>query len=346
MRVLLTGGTGYFGSCLRRQFTAKGIEYLNFDVVREPEDEARGLFFHGDLSVPEDVQRCFATCGPFDAVCHVAAQLAHDVKSKDYLWRSNVDGTRNLAEAAVAGGVKKFVFTSTNCLWGKPLNRPVREDDPVCPVELYGVSKLEDERILNALRDRMDVIIFRSPTIMGAGRVGLMSILFDFILENRRIPVVGAGKKPYQFIFADDYADAILRAFDYEGSDTFHIGSDEPVSLETSYRYVIEKAGSKARCYHLPEWLVVPIMKLMYKLRLSPLGPYQYNMIAEEFVFDTTRIKQKLGWYPTRSSQEAFHEAFEYYRSVKADLERDHDKLPAHRRKADPGIIKLLKWLS
>jgi UDP-glucose 4-epimerase len=346
MRILLTGGTGFFGSCLKRHFAKLGYEFVNFDVVRDEDDEKAGVFFHGDLSNAADVEKCFAGRGPFDVVCHVAAQLAHDVKSKEYLWKSNVDGTKNLAEVAAKNGVKTFVFTSTNCLWGRPLNHPVKEDEATCPVELYGVSKLEDEKILAGYRDRMNVVIFRSPTIMGAGRVGLMSILFDFILEGRRIPVVGRGNRPYQFIYADDYADAIVRAFAYGKSDTFNIGSDRPVSLEASYNYVIGKSGSKAKCYHLPVAPTVFALKILHKLHLSPLGPYQYNMIAEEFVFDTGKLKNAMGWAPTRTSQEAFFEAFEYYRSVKADLEKNHDKLPAHRRKADPGIIKLLKWVS
>jgi len=346
MKVLLTGGTGFFGSCLRKHFDKEGIDYINFDLVRCPEDEAGGRFFQGDLSQKGDIERCFSQHGPFDNVCHLAAQLAHDVKSPDYLWKTNADGTNFLSQISAENGVRRFIFTSTNCLWGHPVGHPVREDEPTNPVEIYGRSKLEAEKRLSAHRDRMNVIIFRSPTIMGAGRVGLMSILFDFIIENKLIPVVGNGKNPYQFIAADDYSDAIIKALGYNKTATFNIGSDNPVSLEQSYRYVIEKSGSKSKCYHLPTFLVVPALKVLHKLGLSPLGPYQYNMIAEEFVFDTTLLKTTLGWKPEISSQEAFFEAFDFYRRNASILESEHDHLPAHRRKASAGILKALKWIS
>jgi UDP-glucose 4-epimerase len=57
----------------------------------------------------------------FLAVFHCAAMLAHDVKDETLLWTSNVDGTRLVAEAALAAGVRKFVYISTNCLWAAGL---------------------------------------------------------------------------------------------------------------------------------------------------------------------------------------------------------------------------------
>jgi UDP-glucose 4-epimerase len=70
-----------------------------------------------------------------------------------------------IAQFAASRSVQKVVYTSTNCLWGEPLGRPVREDDDPRPVEIYGRSKLEGEK--------------------GDGRLGL-SILFEFIQEGRR----------------------------------------------------------------------------------------------------------------------------------------------------------------
>jgi UDP-glucose 4-epimerase len=81
-------------------------------------------------------------------VVHCAAMLAHGSEDPKELWTSNVDGTRNLMDAMRKYGVRQHVFTSTNCLWGEAMGRPVREDDPPNPVELYGRSKLEAERII------------------------------------------------------------------------------------------------------------------------------------------------------------------------------------------------------
>jgi UDP-glucose 4-epimerase len=346
MKILLTGGTGFFGSVLKAHLQTSGHEYVNLDRLADPADEAAGRMALVDLRDAAEVEAAFQKFGPFNAVCHVAAELAHEARDKKAVWDSNVDGTRHVAEACRRHGVKKLIFTSTNCLWGKPLNRPVVEDDPPNPVEVYGRSKLEAERLLAEYRCDIDVVVFRSPTIIAPGRVGLLGILFDFIAEGRRLPVVGRKDKPYQFISADDYSAAIIKALGFKRSDTFHVGSHHATSLENSYRYVIEHAHSKSQIYHLPEFPTLLLMRLFHLLKISPLGPYQYNMIAEEFVFDTSHVETTLDWHPTRNNGEILFEAYDYYVKHKKQLEDTAGSLSAHRRKSHMGVIRILKWIS
>ena len=63
--------------------------------------------------------------------------------SKTSLWKTNVQGTCNIAQAVADHAVKKLVFTSTSCLWGQPMGRPVTEADTPHPVDIYGESKWE-----------------------------------------------------------------------------------------------------------------------------------------------------------------------------------------------------------
>jgi UDP-glucose 4-epimerase len=346
MKILLTGGTGFFGGVLKSHLRGAGHDYLNLDRLADPADVAAGRMVQVDLCDAAAVDEAFAKFGPFDAVIHGAADLAHEADDHQALWNSNVQGTRHVASACRRHGVGKVIFTSTNCLWGKPLNRPVVESDTPAPVEIYGRSKLAAERILQENGAAFDLIIFRSSTIIAPGRVGLLSLLFDFIAEGRRIPVVGRGDKPYQFIYADDYAAAILLALHHPGSDVFHVGSAAPTSLEKSFAYVIREAGSSAKIYHVPEFPTLALMRLAYLLKLSPLGPYHYGMIAEEFVFDTSHVEKTLGWKATKSNGEILYTAYEYYVQHKAELEAAASSLPAHRRQSQAGIIRLLKWLS
>lgn len=346
MKILLTGGTGFFGGILKAHLEKAGHDYVNLDRISDPQDEAAGKMATVDLRNRQAVESVFLKFGPFDAVCHVAAELAHEAHNEQALWDSNVEGTRHIAEMSVRYGVKKLINTSTNCLWGKPLDRPVVENDAPCPVEVYGRSKLAAEQLLQEYRTSLDVIIFRSSTIIAQGRVGLLGILFDFIAEGRRLPVVGHGDKPYQFISADDYAAAILLALRHAGSDIFHVGSHNPVSLEKSYRYVIDRAGSSSTIYHLPEFPTLWLMRLCHWLKISPLGPYHYGMIAEEFVFDTSHAEKTLGWAPTKTNGEILYAAYDYYVKNRQELESAAGSLPAHRRKSRLGVIRLLKWIS
>ena len=84
---------------------------------------------------------------------------------------------------------------------------------------------------------------------------------------------------------------------------------------------------------------------LAHLLRLSPLGPYQYRMIAEDFVFDTSRIKKLIEWQPTLTNGEMLWRAYRYYQENRREIE-NRSEVSAHRQQAAMGILKLLKLIS
>jgi hypothetical protein len=86
-------------------------------------------------------------------------------------------------------------------------------------------------------------------------------------------------------------------------------------------------------------------MKLAHKFGISPLGPYHYRMIAESFVFDTSRIKRELHWQPTLTNEQMMLRAFEYYRDNRRAI-HERTEVSAHSKAAPMGIIRVLKWLS
>jgi hypothetical protein len=95
----------------------------------------------------------------------------------------------------------------------------------------------------------------------------------------------------------------------------------------------------------LPEGPTIFAMKLASRLHLSPLGPYQYKMIAEDFFFDTAKIVRVLDWHPTLSNAEMMVRAYQYYAANRNEIEKRSD-VSAHSRNASMGIIRLLKWIS
>jgi len=345
--VLVTGASGFFGGILKRRLLAEGFAVTNIDLVRDEDVDPALTSIQGDIRDPALLAQTFAT-HKFQAVFHCAAMLAHDVKDNSLLWTSNVDGTRLLAEAAVAAGVHKFIFISSNCLWGEGFGRPVTEADTPAPIELYGRSKLQGEVELNTLHEQhpeLQTIILRCPTIMDSGRLGLLAILFEFIDDNKKVWVVGDGSNRYQFIYAQDLATACLKFLDYSQSNLFHIGSAQVPTMRGMYETVIQAAGSRSRVASLPKAPAIAAMQLAHKLNISPLGPYHYRMIAESFIFDTTRIQQELNWAPTFTNEQMMLHAFSYYRDNR-DAIHSRTDVSAHSKAAPMGIIRLLKWLS
>lgn len=341
----ITGGSGFFGEILKKFLLAQGARCINIDLEKDYTSHKNLYSIQGDIRDRVCLDAIFKKW-KFDAIFHCAAILAHEAKDKKFLWESNVDGTRNICEYAKKYKIPKVIFVSSNCLWAKNFHRQVMEDDVPRPVEIYGKSKWEGEKILMQYQDYFDAIIFRSPTIMDAGRLGLLSILFEFIIEGRKVWVIGGGKNTYQFIYAQDLVDACVKAHQYNKTNIFNIGSDHVKTFHDVYQYVIDKAGTNSRIKTFPRNIALPMMKLAHILKISPLGPYQYKMIAEDFIFNTEKIKQTLGWHPTLTNEEMLYKAYEYYKNNLEKIKHSRDKVSAHKQEAKMGIIKLLKWLS
>jgi UDP-glucose 4-epimerase len=342
--VLVTGGAGFFGSLLKQALLNRGYSCVSVDLEKDDASHSGLTSIQGDIRDMDAMRKLFERHN-FDTVFHCAAILAHAVKDKRFLWTSNVDGTKNIAELAREYKVKSIVFTSSNCLWAQNFHRPVTEEDAPNPIEIYGKSKLEGEKILRQYGDSVNTVILRCPTIIDSGRLGLLAILFEFIDEGRKVWVVGGGKNRYQFIYAQDLIEICVKAADYGKSNVFNVGSENVKSFREVYDYVIAKAGTKARVASLPKRLSIFGMKLAHALKISPLGPYQYKMIAEDFEFDISKIKKELNWTPTMTNEEMLYKSYKYYHDRRKEIHSRKD-VSAHKQPAKMGIIRLLKWLS
>ena len=340
---LITGGAGFYGTILKKELLNDGAFCVSIDLESDDYKHENFVAIKGDI---RDTKLLEEICEKykFDAIFHCAALLAHEVKNKDDLWTSNVDGTKNIVEFSIKNKCKKIMFISSNCLWGENFDYPVTEEQEPNPIEVYGKTKLEGEKILLSHKDEVNSVIFRSPTIIDEGRLGLLSLLFEFIDENRKVPLVGDGTNTYQFIYAKDMVAAMKLALNYDKTDIFNIGSDNVKTFNEVYKYVIEKSGSKSRLLHFPKTLMTLCMKICFLLRISPLGPYQYKMISASFVFDTTKIKEKLNFVPTLTNEEMLLKSYNYYHSNRKEIENRKD-VSAHNRNAKMGVIRILKWL-
>jgi nucleoside-diphosphate-sugar epimerase len=343
--ILVTGGAGFFGGILKRRLLAAGYGCVSFDLVHDEDRHDNLVSIKGDLRNKALVEEVFSKYR-FSAVQHCAAMLAHGLTvDEEEVWNCNVEATRNVAEACKRHKVQNLVYTSTNCLWASNLGHAIAEDEPPAPVEVYGRAKLESEKILQEYSGELNSVTIRCPTIIDSGRLGLLAILFEFIDDNKTVWLVGKGSNRYQFIYAEDLAQACIQAMELGRSDIFHIGSDHVESLRDVFEAVIRAAGSKSRVRSLPKGPAIFAMKLAHHLHISPLGPYHYKMIAEDFIFDTAKIKRELNWQPTLKNSEMLVRAYQYYSAHRKEIEKRSD-VSAHSKPASMGVIKLLKWIS
>lgn len=163
MNILVTGATGKVGSRLAKRLAARG--YRVRALVR---DRARAALGDVELAVGDllDPSTLTPAVAGMDAVVHCAAffrgataEQAHAVNNL---------GTQYLARAALAAGVKRFLFTSTGLVYGPNGGRLARESDDCAPIAAYPVSKLSAERFLLSL-EGLDARVLRLPFVYGDG---------------------------------------------------------------------------------------------------------------------------------------------------------------------------------
>ena len=209
--VLVTGGAGYVGSHACKALSRAGYIPVTYDNLTTGWREAVkfGPFEEGDLMDRARLDAVFAAHAPV-AVMHFAAlsQVGESMKEPGRYWRENVVGAVNLAEAAVAAGCGRFVFSSTCATYGDQDGVVLNEDSAQLPINAYGASKRAIEEILAHVETAHGLrhVIFRYFNVAGAdpdGEVGefhrpethLIPLMLDAI----------DGKRPALTIHGTDY---------------------------------------------------------------------------------------------------------------------------------------------
>jgi len=340
---LVTGGSGYFGCVLRDRLLAAGDEVRVLDLTDVSDRPAAVELVRGDIRDAETVRRA---CAGVDVIYHNVAQVPL-AKSRELFQSVNVGGTETLLEQAREAGVRKIVHTSSSAIFGVPRSNPVDESTEPAPREAYGKAKLEAERsIAAAIRDHgMDVTIIRPRTVLGHGRLGIFQILFDWIEEGRRIPVLGSGDNLYQFVHADDLASASIAAARRPGATVYNIGAARFGTMRQTLEGLCKHAGTGSSVYSLPMAPLELAMRVTSAVGLSPLGPYHSLMYGRSLYFDIDKARRELDWEPARSNEEMICESYDWYRAHKGSV-LGQSGGSAHRSAVRQGVLAILRRLS
>ena len=222
MRVLVTGATGFIGSEVARQLAEAGLRPRV--MVRRPNrasllDDLDVEAVHGDLTLPDTLRSAVDSC---DAIIHLGGRAVFEPARR--LEPTFVDGTRALADAAVAAGVRRFVFGSSLLVHGPSYDAVDATTEPA-PVIDYGRVKLRMEREL-AARGELSVASIRLPHVYGAG---------DQLFANVRrgvLAVPGRSSPPFSHLHVHDAARVLVATAlgNWEGS--CGIGDRDPAGWD------------------------------------------------------------------------------------------------------------------
>jgi nucleoside-diphosphate-sugar epimerase len=334
---LVTGGSGYFGSLLVERLVARGESVRVLDIS-DASDRPPGVeFVQADIRDANAVAEAVARC---DVVYHNVAQVPL-AKDPSLLRTVNVDGTRVLLDAARRAKVAKIVHTSSSAVFGVPTHNPVLPTTVPKPQEAYGEAKLAAEwACLDACRGGLDVSIVRPRTILGHGRLGIFGILFDWIADGADPIVLGSGANRYQFVHAEDLADACIAAAGVTGPGVFNIGTDRFGTMFEALDNLCRHAGTGATVRSLPAKPAALAMRASAALHISPFAPYHWLMYSKSMWFDIEHARQQLGWQPAWSTDEMFRQSYDWY---VAHRDGTTQGVSQHRRSARQGALALLK---
>ena len=344
MRVLLTGGAGFFGFHMANALVEQGHPVVLLDIARYIESDYHGpvAFHQGDVRHRPTVDRLMATV---DAVIHAAAALP--LWPRQEIFSVNVEGTRTVLESALAHGVRRLVYISSTAVYGVPRKHPIEEDDPLEGVGPYGQSKIMAEQVCQEFRQRgLTITIIRPKTFIGPGRLGVFQILFDWVERGKPIPIIGAGHNRYQLLEVSDLTAAILRALTApadRANTTFNIGAERFGTVRQDVQALCDHAGTGARVWPLPAGPVKAALALFEALHLSPLYKWVYATADKDSFVSIERAMTLLGWRPRYSNAEALIRAYDWYQAHKEALA---DQVGVtHRVAWRQGVLRLIRDL-
>jgi len=311
---LITGGSGFLGCHLAEDLLKRGHKVRTLDIA--PLEEP-GLVGHveatlGDVRDEEAVRKALQGA---DRVIHAAAALP--LASRQEILSTNRGGTKNVLKKVQEQGRSRLIHISSTAVYGVPDRHPIHEDDELVGVGAYGESKILAEQLIQEFREQGSVITcIRPKTFIGTGRLGVFQILFDWVQKGARIPIIGSGKNRYQLLEVKDLVEAIILAAEGDeqlANDTFNVGATEFLTVKDDMGALCSAAGSGSRILPTPALPVKAVLRLLEKMRLSPLYQWVYDTADKDSFVSTERIQRSLGWKPKYSNADTLVNTYHWY---------------------------------
>lgn len=296
MKILVTGANGFVGQAMCSRLATEGHVLVGTVRTAMP-PFVESCFPVGDLGPDTDWKAALMGC---EAIVHLAARVhvMHDDLADPLsgFRKVNVEGTRRLAEQAVASGVRRFVFVSSIKVNGEftfPGHLFSAEDKPE-PVDAYGLSKWEAEQILLtiAARSGLEVVIVRPPLVYGPGVKANFARLMGLIWRGVPLPL-GSVKNRRSLVGLDNLVDFLLRCIEHPRAvgQTFMVADGNDLSTPELIRQISAAMGLQ------PRLIPFPVEVLRFGGRLMG-RPDQVERLIGSLQVDINHSCITLDWTP------------------------------------------------
>ena len=303
MKILVTGGAGFIGSYVSKLLLNEGHSVTIVDDLskgHESSIDKRSEFVKLSLN---DQPRLEEVLKGHDAVIHMASfiEVGESVKKPVEFAQNNIVDTVKLLEAMKNTGVRKIIFSSSACVYGKPTHVPITEDDPLGEQENpYGLTKVSMEQfcMLYQRLYNFDVVILRYFNPYGPGELHTPEThaipnFIKAVLQKRPIPLFWKGEQVRDFIYIEDLAKAHTLSLSLSGLHIYNVGTENGTKVIEVVKKIFEIVG--------------------YDVEIEDKGERAGDV--ENLVASSSKIKQELSWGANVSLDEGLRKTVEFFKS-------------------------------
>ena len=306
-RVLITGSAGYLGSKVVDLLSAReGWEVYGIDVKVPDNSENYTGFIKGSVTDATAMQDIFDSACP-DVAIHLAFVVTstHDRRLEEAV---DVEGTRNFLNNCDRLGVRKVIFMSSVAAYGAhdDNDMPLTESSPIRGVKGYGYSwfKAATDNLAQeymAAHPACEFVLLRPCLFVGAHTDNNFFDVLKFPVVPQVSDHKGVRDPVFQFIHEDDMAQVMVAAIDKPVRGVFNIAGEGTAPFSWLVRCF------KKRRIAIPNWILYPVTRLLWRLHLVTSPPAQLDFIRYPWIMDASRMRREL-CTPTKTTMEAFDE--------------------------------------
>ena len=305
-KILVTGGAGFIGSYLVKLWLREDpeVRIVNFDKLTycgdlsrlaELDKEPRYRFFQGDVCDLDHLAEALQGC---EAVVHLAAETHVDRSLLDgkVFFETNTSGTYTLLEAARKMGIRKFLYVSTDEVYGSRPKGFFTEKDPLNPSSPYSVSKAAADLLVTSYSHTygMHTIVTRGSNTFGPFQYPekVIPLFVSNALSNQKLPLYGDGLQVRNWIYVEDHCRGVLFAFkNGKKGEVYNISSQNYLTNVDLTRRLLKTLGK-------PESLIQKVTDRLGHDRRYAISSKKLKHLGwrEKFSFDQS-LRETVLWY-------------------------------------------------
>lgn len=315
-KILVTGAAGFVGSALCKAILDKDYSLVRVSRLKQSSYDTINLSEQTSTDELKWMMRDVTDIVHLAARVHVMKESALD--SSEEFRRINVGMTRRLANAAVAAGVKRFVFMSSAKVNGEATaSAPFSESDVVNPSDPYAQSKWEAEQVLQEISNKtgLEIVIIRPPLVYGPGVKANFLRLLRWVALGIPLPLASVSNRR-SMIYLGNLVDALIACIEHPAAAgrTYHVSDGRDVSTAELISSIAKAMGKSDHSWSLPLGLLRMVGRLSGKSA-------EVERLLGSLQVDGSAIRNELGWFPPYSMEQGLAETVQWYlaRSVSDD---------------------------